>query len=441
LQRMEMETSHRDAYQVKWGLWISTILTLTLTLTPTRGQGQMGVSANCVDEAPTTTVVEDMPRSAELSWCRLSERQCLEFCRGHKFNFYQLGVNCTCHETDPGGGTSVTTVPPAKTCTELYANYSVFVSGVYMVEDAPDSLLQVECDIEGREMCRGSLLHGASGHVNLTQGDGALSGTRAMMRQLSPYGNSSNAAYLVPEMGVEVGVGGDVAYGEPAPITATLGQFQPLRPFVAESITLKPVSVTGEASNGHMNKMVRLVFFLPVYAKYVCPQEVNKTVLFSDLMTTKDLTCQSNHTWLPTPDELPRCVESLTLDPAPTSNLTTKEENLVCLRYVDDLTLHQAPNVTYTCTLGTFPDFNTTFTFVSSNCNWTGLVIPECAVITTTTTLAPTTTTIITTTTTQITTTTTNTIATTLPPSTTTTTIPPPPPPTIPASVTTPRRQ
>ncbi|KAK4322598.1 hypothetical protein Pmani_006651 [Petrolisthes manimaculis] len=185
---------------------------------------------------------------------------------------------------------SVSETPPAKNCSELYYDHHVFASGQYLIEPEVGHTYTVLCQIEDRELCNGSLLHGASAHLHSLH-DGCVSGLHEMslfnsnsptqtsvLNQLSPYVVPETSPYTLCQGEITINfrhkvlINGlyndgsgfstimltytyinqtvsnwttnttyqyrDTNYGDPTTITTTPGIFQPLRPFVADSLTL-----------------------------------------------------------------------------------------------------------------------------------------------------------------------------------------------------------
>ncbi|XP_069937519.1 uncharacterized protein, partial [Cherax quadricarinatus] len=137
--------------------------------------------------APVASV-SATPSNVSLSWCRLTLRQCVEFCRGqnHTYYLWDLSSNCDCYDAASGAALSVGTVPPATSCSELYYEQHVFISGVYVIQPTTDEQIPVLCAVEGREICNGSVVHGAAGYVTLAS-DGVSPDTVTTLNQLSPY--------------------------------------------------------------------------------------------------------------------------------------------------------------------------------------------------------------------------------------------------------------
>ncbi|KAK7076879.1 hypothetical protein SK128_007939 [Halocaridina rubra] len=177
---------------------------------------------------------------------------------------------------------SVSDVPPASSCHELYKDYNVFLYGEYIVQEHSEyPTVTVVCDIEGRDFCNGSLLHGSQNLVSDMYDNTQSLNLVESLNKLSPYGETNHPLleifsgvlkinFTSPVLIHSVFVNGTeneyitkfmlsyeyldevvtnathnstyyysgIEYGAWEVIDSTLGVLMSLRPFVANSVTL-----------------------------------------------------------------------------------------------------------------------------------------------------------------------------------------------------------
>ncbi|KAK7067065.1 hypothetical protein SK128_010784 [Halocaridina rubra] len=243
---------------------------------------------NCIGSSHSEVLGSD---TAVLSWCRLSERQCVEYCRGQGFDYFDFAVDCTCYKSSSGSIPSsaelVDSVAKAASCNELYEEHNVFLKGNYILQVDSNNDVTVECDVEGRNYCQGNLLHGAGNNVYLAYDADQNFTLKDALNELSPFSQSEyfeipsdtltihfhsavviSGIYLDGESGSSItqyklsyeyfnsGVSNytntttyfysEQPYGAWDTLTADLGDFYSLRPFVADTVTLHVVNTGGD---------------------------------------------------------------------------------------------------------------------------------------------------------------------------------------------------
>ncbi|XP_064095646.1 uncharacterized protein LOC135207751 [Macrobrachium nipponense] len=189
--------SLRSDLKVSLTLTFIAIIFLTLERTEAVVNEEMApLSASCGNSPPTER------SSSHVHWCRISERGCLEFCRGLDYPYYSLANgNCSCLNDSSGGSSSpspVSAVDKALSCHDLYINHAVFLDGQYAVKTAAGLELTVLCDMEGRSMCNGSLVHGSLGLVSKISGPLITLDQSSILNEMSPYIDKLKVFFSLP---------------------------------------------------------------------------------------------------------------------------------------------------------------------------------------------------------------------------------------------------
>ncbi|XP_076055300.1 uncharacterized protein LOC143033701 [Oratosquilla oratoria] len=188
------------------GMLFLLLLLLFLALFAAPNIALLPHNSTCL-ENPAATNGNDS-KILTLTWCRLSNRQCLEFCRGQETHpHYRYNhPTCYCYNNTPHNYTNDSSNKSlAKSCGELYHKHLVFFSSSYRLRVTDNETGFFRCETEEPHVCNGSLMHGSHGLLDYMQTYRLNHGETdrndqndsvKMANSLSPYTDGNNNEFF-----------------------------------------------------------------------------------------------------------------------------------------------------------------------------------------------------------------------------------------------------